>query len=249
MKNYRTGLVSVSFRRNTPSEIILAAKNAELSYIEWGSDIHAPYQEREALHKIRELQEKQGIACSSYGTYFRLGVDSLDKLEGYIAAAKILGTNILRVWCSDKSGAVMGESEREHLLAECKAAAVLAKEHEVVLCTERHKDTFTEIDEDALSLLRSVDSDAFRTYWQPFQWRSAEENLKSARTLSQYTKHVHVFNWRGKERLPLSDAREEWRRYLHKLGEDHTLLLEFMPDGRIESLSREADALRDIIEG
>ena len=69
MKNYRTGLVSVSFRRNTPSEIILAAKDAGLSYIEWGSDAHAPYQERDALHKIRELQEKQGIACSSYGTY------------------------------------------------------------------------------------------------------------------------------------------------------------------------------------
>ena len=39
---YSLGLVSVSFRKNTPKEILEAVKEAGLSCIEWGSDAHAP---------------------------------------------------------------------------------------------------------------------------------------------------------------------------------------------------------------
>ena len=39
---YQIGLVSVSFRGLSPEEIIRIAKDAGLSRIEWGSDVHAP---------------------------------------------------------------------------------------------------------------------------------------------------------------------------------------------------------------
>jgi hypothetical protein len=57
-----------------------------------------------------------------------------------------------------------------------------------------------------------------------------------------------VFNWSGKEKYPLADATEIWKKYLAELGGYKTLLLEFMPDGSIDSLKREAEALRVIAE-
>ena len=47
----------------------------------------------------------------------------------------------------------------------------------------------------------------------------------------------------------LIEAKEEWQSYLGCFSHPRTLLLEFMPDGKIETLKREADALRKIAGG
>ena len=51
------------------------------------------------------------------------------------------------------------------------------------------------------------------------------------------------------QRFSLNDGIDEWRGYLGKFGTPRTLLLEFMPDDALSSLSKEADALRMIIGG
>ena len=109
--NYKLGLVSVSFRQHSPKEILEAAKAADLSCIEWGSDVHAPCRDIDRLREIAELQREYGIKCSSYGTHFRLGETPIDELESYITAAKILGTDILRLWCGRKCGKDMSTEE------------------------------------------------------------------------------------------------------------------------------------------
>ena len=124
---YRLGLVSVSFRQHSPKEILEAMKREGLSCIEWGSDVHAPCDDRERLLEIADLQRRYGIACSSYGTYFRLGETTMEELPLYIAAAKVLGTDILRLWCGTKSGADMTPTEKEALLDVCQKAAEIAK--------------------------------------------------------------------------------------------------------------------------
>ena len=72
------GVVSVSFRDKSEEEILSAARAAGLSFIEWGSDVHAPCNDIEKLKRISELQGAYGISCSSYGTYFRLGVTPVE---------------------------------------------------------------------------------------------------------------------------------------------------------------------------
>ena len=244
---YKTGLVSVSFRQHSPKEILEAAKNAGLSCIEWGSDIHAPSREADKIKEIAAMQRDYGIACSSYGTYFRLGETPIEELGSYITAAKILGTDILRIWCGRKSGADMTGVEREELLSLCRKAASIAEESGVTLCLECHRKTFTENPDDAVWLMESVGSEHFCMYWQPFQWQSAEKNIENAKKLAPYVRHIHIFHWKGEEKLPLSDAVGEWQRYLCELGAPHTLLLEFMPNGSIDELAKEADALKTII--
>ena len=69
-----------------------------------------------------------------------------------------------------------------------------------------------------------------------------------AEALAPYTEILHVFQWKGSEHFSLAQGIEEWRRYLTPFAEQ-PLLLEFMPDDRIESLCAEADALRCIVGG
>jgi sugar phosphate isomerase/epimerase len=220
---------------------------AGLSCIEWGSDIHAPCRDTARLYEIAALQKEYGIACSSYGTYFRLGETPIDELKDYIAAARILGTDVLRLWCGRKSGRDMSKQECDQLLSICRQAAKIAEASGVTLCMECHKKTFTEDPEDAVWLMKSVASRHFRMYWQPFQWQDAEQNISNARSIAPYAEHIHVFNWKGEAKLPLAEACTEWRTYLKEFSAPRTLLLEFMPNGTIEELAHEAEALRTIV--
>ena len=247
-KYFPLGLVSISFRPHSPEEILAAMHEAGLSVIEWGSDVHAPPHDRERLLSLVDLGRKYGVSVCSYGTYFRLGATPLSELPDYIAAAKLLGTRILRLWCGSKSGADMTEEERDDLITVCREAAAIAERSDAILCMECHKGTFTERVEDSLYLMRAVSSPAFRMYYQPHQWKTQEENLAMARALAPYTEVLHVFQWKGSDRFSLADGAEEWRTYLSAF-DGQPLLLEFMPDDRIESLCAEADALCRIVGG
>ena len=242
------GLVSISFRSHSPKDILAAMQKAGLTVIEWGSDVHAPPRDRENLLSLVELGRAYGVSVCSYGTYFRLGTTPLSELVDYIEAAKLLGTHILRLWCGSKSGADMTDEERDALFSVCREASVLAESKGVILCMECHKGTFTERVADSLLLMRRIHSPAFRMYYQPHQWRTVEENLLMAEALAPYTEILHVFQWKESERFSLSKGIEEWRKYLSSF-ERQPLLLEFMPDDRIESLCAEADALRCIVGG
>ena len=167
----------------------------------------------------------------------------------YIKAAKLLGTDILRLWCGEKSGDKMTNDEKEFLLSECKKAAKIAEKNDVILCMECHQNTFTENTDDAVFLMKSVNSPNFKMYWQPFQNLEVNENLEMAKTIAPYSEHIHVFNWKGKERFPLKDAKNVWQSYLKEFSYPKVLLLEFMPDDKLSTLTKEADALRDIVGG
>lgn len=245
----KLGLVSISFRKESPETILRAAANAGLSCIEWGSDVHAPCSDLERIHQIVQLQNQYGITCSSYGTYFRLGETPVNELPAYIDAAKLLGTDILRLWCGCKSADNCTAEEKDQLFSQCRQAAAMAEEAGVKLCMECHIKSYTETMDGALELMKAVNSPAFRMYWQPNQFRTVEENICYAQALQEYITHIHVFQWKGKERFPLETGVEEWHRYLEALPGQHTLLLEFMPDDQIDSLSKEVNALCRIAGG
>ena len=246
MNAYNLGLVSVSFRKHTPEEILGAVKSAGLTCIEWGSDVHAPCKDTDRLQKIAALQKEYGITCSSYGTYFRIGTTPVEELETYISAAKILGTDILRLWCGDKGSQEYTDAEKETLFATCRALAEIAEKYDVTLCLECHNNTFTDRAEAALSLMQAVGSPHFKMYWQPNQYCAEEENLQYAAAIAPYTVNIHVFNWKQNERFPLSQAKTCWQGYLRQFDRSQILLLEFMPDDRIDSLPAEANALKEI---
>ena len=246
---YQTGLVSVSFRDLSPKEVIDAAVAVGLKWIEWGSDVHAPCTDIARLEEIARLQKEAGVACSSYGTYYRLGKDTTEDIHDYIKGAKILGTNILRLWCGTKSSADYTPEELEAVYAQGRELAKIAEEEDVILCLECHGWSLTDDAQSALGLMKAVNSPAFQMYYQPYQHRSFEGNIQYARLLAPYVHHLHVFNWAGDDRFPLREGLDQWKAYLDCFEGPRTLLLEFMPDNRVETLPEEANALFELIGG
>ena len=246
MNAYTLGVVSVSFRDFSPDVIAAAAADAGLGAIEWGSDVHARPTEPQALREIAALDREHSLVCSSYGTYFRLGEkgDPTDMIP-YLDAAQTLGTKTLRIWSGKKGSHEYSAAERSALLAEAETVAALAAKRGMTLCSEFHLWTFNDCPESARLLAEA----GVGTYWQPFQTMTPEENLRIAAELGEAVKTAHVFNWSGGDRFPLADAVDDWRQYLDVLPNVRTLLLEFMPDDRVETLARESEALRRIAEG
>ncbi|MBO5897634.1 MAG: TIM barrel protein [Clostridia bacterium] len=249
---YRCGLVSVTYRALSHREVIDLAADAGLSCIEWGSDVHAPACDAERLADIVAYSRERGIECCSYGTYFRLGLQPLDELVPYIAAARLLGTDVLRIWAGNKNYTDMTEVERAALIDEARRAAALAAREGIVLCLEWHTQTMTNCLDGALALIESVDSPALRLYWQPSQYRPFAHNLAEARRVAPYVVNLHVFAWElasGKLiRQALSDGREAWTQYLACFDGTQHALLEFVPDDDPALLSREAATLRALIK-
>ena len=248
----RLGLVSISFRPKSPEEILIAMQKSGLTDIEWGSDVHAPCNDLNAVRELAELQERYGVRCCSYGTYFRLGITPLAELEQYIEAAKVLGTRILRLWCGNKNSEEYTKEERIQLFEECRQAARIAEKENVILCMECHNNTYTNCKEGALELMEAAGNEYFRMYWQPNQLRSESENMESAKLIAPYTVNIHVFNWKMNgdilEKYPLAGACELWKRYLQYFDGTQALLLEFMPDDQLDSLGTEEAALLQIAE-
>lgn len=242
------GLVSISFRDKTPEEIVAAMQKCQLSNIEWGSDVHAPIYDVNKLKKISLLCKNNNINISSYGSYFRVGKNNPQELQEYINAAKLLGTRIIRIWCGTKGYKQYSNKELDGIISECKEIAAVAKKNGVTVCMECHNETGTDCAEGALTLMKEVDCESFRMYWQPNQYKTVEENIKYAELIAPYTKIIHVFNWSGNEKYPLGGAIGIWREYLNFFSKDIPLLLEFMPDGKIESLEQEAKSLYYITE-
>ncbi len=242
----KRGLVSISFRALSPEEILKEMTACGLTHIEWGSDVHAPQNDLEKVKAVAALQAQYGVTCSSYGTYFKIGTHENAEFENYIIAAKTLGTDVLRLWCGNKNGQDYTEDEKNALFSKCKELAAMAEKHGVTLCMECHNNTFTNKKETALELMQAVDSQHFKMYWQPNQLETVEENLAYAGLIAPYTVNIHVFNWKGNEKFPLADGVDIWKKYLACFNGSQPLLLEFMPDGKLETLKVEAAALEEI---
>ena len=246
MTKFNLGICSVSFRTMDPAEIIKAVSEVGLSCIEWGSDVHVKCNDKVAADEINRLQKEYGITTASYGTYFYLGKNTLEELKEYIKTAKMIGADILRLWCGEKSSSSFSPEEKAEFFAECKMAAKIAEAENVVLGMECHGGTFCDEPDSCVELMEAVNSKHFRMYWQPDTIGVTAPNIESARKLSEYAVNIHVHYWVDSKHQPLGDGVEPWRSYVSEFTPGKCLLLEFMPDGRIETLPKQAEALKAI---
>ena len=244
---YQTGLVSISFRTLSPEQIVKAMVGCGLKYVEWGSDVHAPCTDDARLAEVAQLQQQYGVTCCSYGTYFRLGVNPVEEFTDYLKAAKVLGTKMLRIWAGKGKVEVMTPEWRKMIIEEGKKVARLAEEAGLIVCTECHRNTMTETKEFALELMEGVNSPAFRTYWQPNPSITLAENLEYIQLLKPYVTNLHVFHRVDDKAVPLALGEEDWKAYFAEFSHDRAALLEFMPDGLVESLPTEAATLLGLV--
>ncbi len=250
---FKAGFVSVSFRPNSVEEIIEAAKGANLDVIEWGGDVHSPAGDVETAKRIKTLSDASGIKLLTYGSYFRIGVNPSADFAGVIESAVALGVDIIRVWGYKRTFTEYSSEEWQTVVNEGRAVAKMAEAAGMKVCLECHNGTVTENYECALKYIEAVGNPALRMYWQYNEKRDFEYNIASAHAIAPYAECIHVFNHdENGAKASLSEGLEKWRKYLEifvneSAKKEMPILLEFMPDGKIETLKKEGAALHELV--
>lgn len=244
------GLVSVTYRKLSPADVIARAAEAGLSCIEWGSDIHVPQTDLANARLVGEMTREAGLTVSSYGSYYRLGAGQ--DFIPYLEAACGLGAPVIRIWAGTRGSEQTDDATRAAWAAEAKSVCRMAAERGITIAFEYHHGTLTDTADSAVALMRAVDQENCRLYWQPEFAKPQELLLSDLEKVAPWVDLCHVFQWNpDHSRRPLADGIEVWRRFLSHLPgwQDKPLLLEFVPGDDPDLLGREAQALRTMIAG
>ena len=92
------GLVSITFRQLSVTEIIALVTQAGLAAVEWGGDIHAPHGDEAQAQAIARMGADAGLRVAAYGSYYRVGHPETGPFEAVLASAVALGAPHIRVW-------------------------------------------------------------------------------------------------------------------------------------------------------
>ena len=247
---FTLGLVSISFRKNTVEEILDACREAGLSSVEWGGDVHVPAGDIQTAERVKRLTEEAGLAVSAYGSYYKLGdeTNTEEKMRALAETARALGAPMIRIWGGRESSDRVLKAKRAALVAEAQALADIAWEYGIRIAFECHRDTVTDEYHNTVELLKEIDRENVGCLWQPLQNRTESYNLDASKVHAAFSRHIHVFHWDSEGRYPLAAGHDVWCRYLAPfVGTDTSLMLEFMHDDKLETLCETADALRAIV--
>lgn len=251
----RAGLVSISFRKLTPSQIVDLVAHSRLQGIEWGGDVHVPHGDRARAAEVATMTRNAGLTVAVYGSYYRagepVGPDNPD-FGAVLESAVLLGAPAIRVWCGRQPSAVADETYRSRVTADLQRIGQLAAAHGIVVTCEHHGHTLTDARASALRLYADLRLANVQPNWQPSPELSQRENLDVLLDLRPRLVNVHVFHWvvtaGRRERCPLSAGRDDWASYLQALratGRAHWALLEFVKDDRPEQMIEDAATLAD----
>jgi 3-dehydroshikimate dehydratase len=248
----RSGLVSVTFRKFSPAEVIQFVRDAGLEGIEWGGDIHLPPGDLALARQVREQCAAAGVNAAAYGSYYRLGTSNPRPFSAVVETAAELGAPTIRVWAGDKNSADAGEGDWQRVVAEAQEIAGQAAAAGLTVSFEFHDLTLNDTAPSALRLKQLIQHDAVRTLWQPPVDLAHEEALSGLRSMLGWLGNVHVFHWQpGYTRQPLAQGEPMWREYLQAVrgcaGERY-LLLEFVCDDSPQAFYEDARTLKSWLE-
>ena len=250
---FKTGIVSVTFRKKSIDEIIALAASCGQDAIEVGSDVHAPRENLAECRRIAALAAENGIAIASYGSYYKLGQEgnSADLFAEYLTATKALGAPNIRIWGGIKGSEGTSADERAAWVAEAVRCAEAAAHEGITMSFEYHGGTLTDTAESALRFMQEIGHPNAYLYWQPNQYKDEAFNCAALTAVLPYVKNVHVFAWDAKGgslvRFPLSVHEYAWKQYLDILASDgkpRNLLMEFVREDSAAQFVEDANTLK-----
>ena len=250
----KPGLVSITFRGLTPQQIINGAVDAGVEGIEWGGDVHVPHGELATAREVAERTRDAGLAVSSYGSYYRFNESDV-QFSHVLATAVALGAPVIRVWAGRQGSADADAAEWSRIIEASRRVGDEAADAGIRVGFEFHGGTLTDTNESAVRLLKAIDHPNVGTFWQPPNGKPVEYALEGLDAVLPWLQYLHCFHWRGpqRERRPLSEGADRWMEYLDHASraiggpEPRWVLLEFVQDDSLESLSRDAAELRRLL--
>ena len=248
----KTGLVSVSFRKLPPEAIVRLAVECGLQGIEWGGDVHVPAGDLERARAVGEMTRANGLEVMGYGSYYRLTDAEAGMAQSVVDTAKALGAPLIRVWAGDAGSAEADAAKRDEVRRNARRIAGMAADAGMDVAFEWHGGTLTDTLDSALELLQAVDCSNVGTLWQPPVGMDAENCVREIRAAAGYIRNIHVFSWRGTDRLPLCEDAKKWRACLAEIGKlpgERNLLLEFVRNDDPAQLREDAACLSRWMKG
>lgn len=248
----RTGMVSVTFRKMTPREVVDVVAEAGLEGIEWGGDVHVPPGDLALAREVGQMSRDAGLATPSYGSYFRLVENDVEAFGPVVETAQALGASNIRVWAGKLGSEQADAAYHEGVRRDSKRIAEMAQAAGLTVSYEYHANTVADTPEATLDLVRAVDAANVFTYWQMEIGRSDEGNLAALQALLPHLSHVHVFYWVGRDRRLLEEGTAQWQTYFDLLrgtGKEHWAFLEFVREEDVNNFKRDARTLRQLAKG
>lgn len=245
----RIAFTTVTFRKLSRAEIIGIAQDNGIRQIEWGGDVHLPPQDEKARGEVIHLQQESGITACSYGSYYRLGANDMALWCAITETAAAIGAKTIRIWAGDRPSAQTDEALFTAWVSEAQALADMAAKQSLTVAFEFHKGTYNDTGASSVRLLKSIDRDNVKTYWQPMTTPADDENLQA---VLPYLAGIHIFNWnQSGRRFPLKFGRRRWTRLLCTVAEskkDVPLILEFVRKDRKKQFEKDAKVLRRLVQ-
>lgn len=236
MSLIQSGVVSVTFRKKTPLELIDLAAKAGLSGIEWGSDVHVLPGDAAAAREVRDLTEAHGLSVASYGSYYYAAKEDQAPFEAFLESAVALGAPNIRIWAGLGASKDADVAHRARVAEDAARVAALAKKAQITVSFEYHANTLTDTLASTLELLDTARSDNLFTYWQPpLDVADAQQgkNLDVLLARGVVTNaHVYRFKFEPLEQVPLIEGKALWRGWLKQLNNaPRFAMIEFVAGG------------------
>jgi len=257
-RSSRPGLVTVTFRRLSPEEIIVAARESGLAVLEWGGDVHVPAGDPRRAAEVGARTREAGLETVCYGSYYRAGhggEEGAPDFPAVLETAAALGAPLIRVWAGRRGS---GHADDAYVAAVCADAAAIADaaaERGIKVAFELHGGTLTDTPASARRFYDMLDHPNIHALWQPLPSLDRAAQDESLEVVLPRLAHVHVYHWRPGppvERRPLDGGGAEWRSWMARLaaaGRHPDYLLEFVRDDLPANLPADAAALRSWIGG
>ena len=243
----KSGLVSVTFRKLKPREVVDLVKQAGLAGIEWGGDIHVPHGDKALAREAAKMTKEAGLKVAAYGSYYYAGLGGSPSFEAVLDSASELGAPLIRIWAGKKSPADADAADRKKVVDDAIRIAELAAGRKIVLAFEFHNNTLTETTESAVRLLKDISRPNVRSYWQPHDHEPMAVQLQGLDAVLPWLAHVHCYYWAANERMMLEQGESNWKQYLdhiRKAPGDRYVMIEFVKDDLPQAFLQDAATLR-----
>lgn len=252
---FRPGLVSVTFRSLSVSDIIRLTVENRLEGIEWGGDVHVPPGDFTVAREVAAATIDAGLEIAAYGSYYRAGESEKAGLSfaRVCETAAALRAPTIRIWAGSGDSEEVTLAYRDLVTKDIDRVGAMAAEAGMTVSLEFHSKTLTNTAASTLELLKSTAQDQVKSYWQPPVGQEPHAAREGLTMVLSRLSNVHVFHWwpDSATRLPLADGGEVWRRYLDlaQTGDRKGwALLEFLRNDDPNQLRDDAQILRELLE-
>jgi sugar phosphate isomerase/epimerase len=251
---FKAGVTSATLRQHAFKNFIKHVIKTDLTCIEWGSDIHVPYNEPDKAVDVAAEMKLYNLISSSYASYFRLGwLHENNLFEMVLNVAKILGAPMIRVWGGGIASKHVSAKMRREIIDDALQVAAAARKVNISVALEYHPESIADTPESALDFMHEVRNwggSNIYLYWQPRPFLDFAENKRQLARMLPFVSNIHVQSQEGNTRFLLWEHMPYWKEYINIIksgGGRHNFLLEFTKNDDPDFFVEDAKVLVDLL--